>query len=153
MALQPDELEAMLAENVRAYLADYKTSEQLEAQRLQELCETLNWFFLAIVREHERWNRYHSVDGVVALSVEVRSANELALDGYIFVFGEKRTRGFMMEPFSATLRIVQAGDRLRRYRIQCGDVSRPFATVPYSMSRSPRMKMVPEDWLFTLEKN
>jgi hypothetical protein len=151
MSLTPNQLEAMLVENIRSYLADYKTSDEVEALRLRELCETLNWFFLALVREHEKWSRFHSVDGVVALSVELRSVKELALDGYIFVFGEKRTGGFMMEPFSATLRIKEAGDRLGAYRILCGDANRAFGTIQYSVSRSPRQTMSPDAWLFTLE--
>ena len=151
MILEPSQLEEMLVGNVRSYLSDYKSSDVLESQRLQELCETLNRFFLALVREHEKWNHFHSVDGVVALSVEVRSADDLELEGYIFVFGGNRSRGFMMEPFSASLQIAETGERLSAYRIRCGDAGRPFATVPYSVSRSPRQNMVPERWLFTLE--
>ena len=151
MTLDANRLEEMLVRDVRSYLADHKSSEELEAKQLQELCSTLNWFFYALVRDHEKWNRFDSVDGVVALSVEDRSDNELALDGYIFVFGRSRSSGFMMEPFSASLQIGETSDRLRCYRIMCGDANRPFATVPYSLSRSPRWKMTPEQWLFTLE--
>ena len=151
MTLDANQLEQMLVGNVRSYLADCKISDELEVKRLQELCSTLNWFFYVLVQHHEKWNRFDSVDGVVALSVEVRSANELALDGYIFVFGRNRSRGDMMEPFSASLEIGETSGRLRAYRIMCGDENRPFATVPYSVSRSPRWNMVPETWLFTLE--
>jgi hypothetical protein len=89
MALDAKQLEEMLVGNLRSYLADYKSSDELEAKRLQELCSTLNWFCYVLVRDHEKWNRFDSVDGVVALSVEVRSDNELALDGYIFSIWEK----------------------------------------------------------------
>jgi hypothetical protein len=151
MTLDANQLEEMPVGDVRSYLADHKSSDELEPKRLQELCSTLHWFFYVLVRDHAKWNRFDSVDGVVALSVEVRSVNELALDGYIFVFGRNRSSGFMMEPFSASLQIGETSGRLRAYRIMCGDANRPFATVPYSVSRSPRWKMIPEQWLFTLE--
>ena len=151
MALDAKQLEQMLVRDVRPYLGDFKSSDELEAKRLQELCETLNWFFYVLVKDHEKWNRFDSVDGVVALSVEVRSASQLALDGYIFVFGRSRSSGFMMEPFSALIRIDETRGNLRSYRLMCGDANRPFATIPYSVSRSPRWKMIPEQWLFTLE--
>ena len=151
MTLDANQLEEMLVGNARSYLADYESSDELEALRLRELCSTLNWFFLALVRDHEKWNRFDSVDGVVALSVEVKSSNELALDGYIFVFGRNPSRGFMMEPFSASLHIGETSGHLRAYRIMCGDANRPFATIPYSTSIRAQLRMAPEEWLFTFE--
>jgi hypothetical protein len=108
MVLEASRLEEMLVENMRSYLADGKSSDELKAQRLQELCSTLNWFFSALVRGHEKWNRFHWLDGVIALSVEVKPDNEMALDGYIFV-GRERRDEFMMEPFSASLQVSETG--------------------------------------------
>ncbi len=59
MSLEPSQLEGMLVKNIRSYLADYKSSDELEAQRLQELCSTLTWFFTALVRGHEKQNQFY----------------------------------------------------------------------------------------------
>jgi hypothetical protein len=151
MPLQANQLEEMLVENVRSYLADYQSSDELEARRLQQLCSTLTWFFSALVRGHEKRDQFYGIDDVVALSVEVRPHSELALKGYAIVYQYKQVRKFMMEPFSASLQLAEMGNRLRAYRIKCGDANRQFATIPYSVSIRAQSRMVSEEWLFTFE--
>lgn len=139
-------LEAKLANDVRSYLSDYKSSDRIEAERLRELCSTLARFFGELVRGHEKWNRFYWVDDFAPLLAKVEAGSEVALDG-LLIRGQQKQSSEWTEPLLASPKIPAVGSPLE-YEITCGDADQGLGTRRYGEEGLPT-KRTPRDWLFT----
>lgn len=142
------QLEAKLSRAARAYLADYKSGDRVEAERSQELCSTLARFFSELVRNQDRWNRFYWVDDLAPISVKVDKPR-VEIDGYL-IGGEEKQSYQWIEPFWASLEIDENVRRLRTYRITSGDANTSFGSIPYREGLYSRH--TPEEWFFVFAR-
>ena len=139
-------LEAILAKNVQSYLADYKSGDRIEAERLRELCSTLARFLGELVRGHENWSRFYWVDDIAPLSVKVDSSSKIVVDG-LLIWGQEKQSYEWREPLLASLKIA-IGTSSLEYRILCGDSAKGLGTARCG-EEGLWAKVVPRNWLFT----
>lgn len=142
------QLEAKVAQAVRAYLSDYKSGDRVEAERSQELCSTLARFYWGLVRTDDRWNGFYWVDGLAPVCVKP-GKSRVEIDGYL-IGGEEKQSDQWIESFWASLEIDENVRRLHAYRIMSGDANRPFGSIPYREGLFSRH--TPEEWFFVFSR-
>jgi len=145
-ALETSKLETMVARDVRSYLADYRSGDRVEAERLRELCSTLARFFGELVAGHKAWSRFYWVDDIVPLSVQVNSGLQVVVDG-LLIWGQEKQSHEWREPFVASLRIGGTGSVPLVYQITCGDADQGLGLNSYAKEEL-WMKTFPRTWLF-----
>jgi hypothetical protein len=68
------------------------------------------------------------------------------------IWGERGKTQQWVEPFSASVRVSDNGEKLLGYQIMCGDAAKGLAKVPYGEQVRSAARSDPKDWLFVFSQ-
>jgi hypothetical protein len=140
-------MEALLANSVRSYLARPDLDSEVEQQRLREVCSALARILGRRLEGHDKWSRFYCVDAISPTSATIVSARELLVQGLV-IWGQSRQNREWVEPLFASVRLPEGSDEPLSYQIMCGDAPLGLGTRAYGTGRRSNQTL-PQEWIFT----
>jgi hypothetical protein len=101
-------IETALAEATRSYLPIHGSGNESEQKQLQQVCSALDRLLALWLGDAEAWSPYYWNDGIIA-SPKTPSHGALELEGLAIWVKDTRSESYW-EPFSAVVRVPEAGD-------------------------------------------
>ena len=139
------DLEAMLADEVREYIAGRE--DEAEPEKLRSIYSTFARLLNGLLEGAEGWSPYYWVDDILQSSIAILSDNEVIVLGWM-IWGETKQTGECVEPFRAFVHLPDGNDAVFRYEICCGDAAQGLGKKPYEDGLAYRDPALPEQWLF-----
>lgn len=119
-----------------------------EQQRIRGVCTTIEFFMCHLMRWRKGWTHRRWFDGIYADQVIVRPDQLEFFGEALCAAGQHK---FWLEPFFASVTLVENTGRLQSYLFALGDAEIGVRKKPYEALR--RMKSrVPSRWLFVLDE-
>lgn len=144
------DIEMSLAAAVRDYLLqqrsqDYRISED---GYLRPVCLLLSRFVQSLLANADGWSGYAWVDDIEPCTADRDSPNRLLLAGLLIWAKGTKSRGFMIDPLFASIRLSGSSPSRPIYEIRFGNADRGLGKCSWGSSQDyPEVPV--ENWLFT----
>ena len=139
-------MQALLANSVRSYLAEPNLDNESQRQQLPEVCSVLARILGRRLEGDEKWSRFYWVDAISPTSATIVSARELVVQGLV-IWGQSRQNREWVEPIFASVRLPEESDESLSYQIMCGDTLVGLGTRAYGAGRLSNQTL-PQEWIF-----